>query len=327
MKSGRASRSPAGILDFSRKPFFNFISKRSGPFDSIVLDRRRVYILPTKTGVLFGILLFILLLGSINYGKSLGFMLVFLLAAAGNVAMFSTWRNLAGLTLRAGGGTPVFKGQSVRFAVQLENTDAISRHSIAVSHDGDEYEVIDVPANGIAQAHFKVQASHRGMQNSGKFRLYTSFPTGLFVSWTWIELNMSAVVYPSPVDKAELVAGGATQDGSEAYSGVGLEEFSGLRSYQRGDSWRRISWKASARSDVLYTKEFVGGRPEQVWIDWNNIIANDIEHRLSIMARLVIDAEAAANHYGVRLPGIEISPDAGNAHYHQCLRALAMYGH
>lgn len=327
MNHDRARRSSTGFMNFTRQPFFNFISKRSGPFDSIVLDRRRVYILPTKTGVLFTVLLFILLIGSINYGKSLGFMLTFLLAAATNVAMIATWRNLAGLTLRAGGGTPVFSGQSVQFAVQLENTDAISRRSIAVSHDGVEYEVIDVPPNATAQIHFKVQTTRRGVQKSGKFRLYSRYPTGLFVSWTWIELKMSALVYPQPVDKAELVASGASQEGSEAFNGAGLEEFSGLRTYQQGDSWRRISWKASARSDMLYTKEFVGGRPEQVWIDWNAVVAKDNEHRLSIMTRLVIDAEAVASHYGLRLPSVEISPDVGNTHYHQCLRALALYGH
>ena len=43
------------------------------------------------------VLLLLLLVGSVNYGKSLGYMLTFLLAGLGNVAMFSTWRNLAGL--------------------------------------------------------------------------------------------------------------------------------------------------------------------------------------------------------------------------------------
>ena len=327
MSHDRARVTPERFMAFSRRPFLKFISQRSGPYDSIVLDRRRVYILPTRTGVLFALLLLILLIGSINYGKSLGFMLTFLLVAAGNVAMFATWRNLAGLVLRPGGGAPVFCGQLIQFSVQLENTDALSRYSIAVSQGGVEYEVIDVPPNAIAQAHFKLQSDRRGMQNAGKFRLYTTYPTGLFVAWTWIELNMTALVYPAPVETAGLQAGAESRQGGEANSGAGLEEFSGLRRYQQGDSWRRISWKASARSDVLYTKEFVGGRPERIWIDWKDIAANDNEHRLSLMTRLVIDAEDAADHYGLRLPSLQINPDVGNAHYHQCLRALALYEH
>jgi uncharacterized protein (DUF58 family) len=326
MGMGRAKPEPGGFSRLATRPFLKFISNRSGPFDSIVLDRRRVYILPTKTGVLFAILLLILLIGSINYGKSLGFMLTFLLAGIGNVAMFATWRNLAGLELRAGGATAVFAGQPVRFAVQLENSDASSRYSIAIAYAGVEYEVIDAPPNAIALLHFDVSTTRRGVQKAGKFRIYTTCPMGLFISWTSIELNMSALVYPSPAEKAEHDAVHALTDGSNAYNRAGLEEFSGLRTYQQGDSWRRISWKASAKSDLLYTKEFVGGKPEQIWIDWNDIVASDIEQRLSVMARLVIGAESDADHYGLRLPGVEINPDCGDAHYHQCLRALAMYG-
>ncbi|UCB53875.1 MAG: hypothetical protein JSW45_07850 [Thiotrichales bacterium] len=114
--------------------------RRSGPYDGeVVLDKNRVYILPTNIGLLFCLLLIILLLGSVNYGKSLGFVLVFLLVGVGNVAMFATWRNLAGLKLRAGGSSPVFSGENASFTVQLENRDQLTRYSIAISQEGQEH--------------------------------------------------------------------------------------------------------------------------------------------------------------------------------------------
>jgi uncharacterized protein (DUF58 family) len=316
------------IPDFTRQPAFGFISKRSGPFDGeVTLDKNRVYILPTKTGVLFGVLLTILLLGSVNYGKSLGFVLVFLLAGVGNVVMFATWRNLAGLRLRAGGGSPVFSGEQATFAVQLENNDPSARYSIAISQHGNEYEVVDVPADGVGQIHFRKKADRRGLLSAGRFRLYTEYPTGLFVAWTWIELTMQCLVYPKPVANASLPAGDSVADGETVLNGDGLEEYTGLRKYQAGDSWRRVSWKASARCDELYTKEFAGGQPELQWIEWKAIAASDTEARLSIMTRLVMDAEAGQRYYGLRMPNIELSPDHGNRHYLQCLKVLALYGH
>ena len=313
--------------DFTREPAFRFISKRSGPFNSEVkLDKNRVYILPTKTGFLFGVLLIILLLGSVNYGKSLGFVLVFLLAGVGNVVMFSTWRNLAGLRLRAGGSCPVFSGEDARFAVQLENNDSTVRYSIAISQDGKEYEVVDVPADGVEQIHFRKKAGQRGLLSAGRFRLYTEFPAGLFVAWTWIELGMQCVVYPKPVARASLPAGNSMADGEAALNGDGVEEYTGLRKYQAGDSWRRVSWKAAARSDELYTKDFAGAQPELQWIDWAAIAAGGTEARLSIMTRLVMDAETGQRYYGLRMPNIEITPDHGNKHYQQCLKVLALYG-
>jgi len=316
------------LPDFTRQPAFKFISKRSGPFDGeVTLDKNRVYILPTKTGVLFGVLLIILLLGSVNYGKSLGFVLVFLLAGVGNVVMFATWRNLAGLRLRAGGSSPVFSGEQATFAVQLENNDPSARYSVAISQHGKEYEVVDVPADAVGQIHFRKKADQRGLLSAGRFRLYTEFPTGLFVAWTWIELTMQCVVYPKPVASASWPAGDSMADGETVLHGDGLEEYTGLRKYQVGDSWRRVSWKATARSDELYTKEFAGGQPELQWIEWKAIAASDTEARLSIMTRLVMDAEAGQRYYGLRMPNTELSPDHGNMHYQQCLKVLALYGH
>jgi len=315
------------LPDFSRNPAFEFISRRSGPFDGeVVLDRSRVYILPTKTGVIFSMLLIILLLGSVNYGKSLGYVLVFLLAGIGNVAMFATWRNLAGLRLRAGGCSPVFAGEEAVFAVLLENLDATGRYSIAVSQNAEEFEVVDVPADGVAQIHFSRKTGQRGMVSAGRFRLYTGFPTGLFVAWTWIELKMQCVVYPRPALRALIPPGDAVVDGESDLPGDGFDEYTGLRKYQAGDSWRRVSWKATARSGELYTREFAGGAPELQWIDWKSVAAGSTEERLSLMTRMVVDAEAQQRYYGLRLPYIEIAPDHGRRHYLQCLKHLALYG-
>jgi uncharacterized protein (DUF58 family) len=119
---------------------------------------------------------------------------------------------------------------------------------------------------------------------------------------------------------------GEETDGEQDLSGRGMEEFAGLRDYQPGDSWRRVSWKATARSDRLHTKEFTGGAPETQWIDWLQIAASGTEDRLSRMVRLVIDAEDAHRLYGLRLPDREVPPGHGSRHYQNCLRTLALYG-
>ncbi len=315
------------LPDFSTRPTFDFIAKRSGPFDGdVVLDKNRVYILPTRTGLVYMLLMLLLLIGSVNYGKSLGYMLTFLLAGLGNIIMFATWRNLAGLLLRAGGCQPVFVGDDALFAVELVNAGSLPRYSLAISREGREYEVVDLSADGLGLIHFRVDAKRRGLLRAGRFRLYTEFPAGLFVAWTWIELNMRCTVYPKPALRAAMPLSDSAEDGESELAGAGLEEYAGLRKYQTGDSLRRVSWKASARSDVMYTKEFSGGQPRLLWVDWQVQAGGGVEARLSRMARLVIDAEAGYSQYGLRLPGREIKPDRGSRHYHRCLKALALFG-
>ncbi|MGH8761020.1 MAG: DUF58 domain-containing protein, partial [Burkholderiales bacterium] len=43
----------------------------------VMLGQRRVYILPTSAGVMFAMTLVMLLIGSINYNLSLGYVLTF----------------------------------------------------------------------------------------------------------------------------------------------------------------------------------------------------------------------------------------------------------
>lgn len=314
------------LTSFPKSTLFDFIRKRSGPFDGEVeLDSKRVYILPTKTGVLFGVLLLLLLLGSINYEKSLGYALTFLLAGIGNIALFVTWKNLRGIVLKAGGCAPVFAGEQARFSIRCFNPDATPRYSIAVTHEDVEYDVIDIAADASAQLHFDVPAEKRGLLKPGVCKLSTEFPVGLFVAWTWVDLNMQCLVYPSPASKIVRPIVNGDQEGESDTGADGFETFEGLRSFQKGDSWRRISWKAYARNNELMIKQFSGGAPVEEWIDWQAIPVSDKEEKLSIMCRLVIDAENQKRHYGIRLPGIQLKPDNGRAHMQHCLKQLALY--
>ena len=65
---------------------------RLGPDEDlpIVLTQRRIFILPTRGGVLYASVLAVMLIGAINYNLSLGHALVFLLAGLGLVAMVET---------------------------------------------------------------------------------------------------------------------------------------------------------------------------------------------------------------------------------------------
>ena len=109
---------------------------------TIVLSQRRVYILPTQHGLIFGVVLVMMLLGSINYGLSLGFVLTFLLVALALNGMLYTFRNLARLHVSALRVAPVFVGEPALFSLNLANPGDLTRHAIGISRErrpqGDE---------------------------------------------------------------------------------------------------------------------------------------------------------------------------------------------
>src|SRR5688500_9890592 len=100
------------------KPLSKWLFRWHGPErGEIELVQRRIFILPTRAAVGFGVAIVLMGLGSINYALSLGFILTFLLASLTISAMLHTWRNLAGLRVAPGKTAPVFAGETARFAI------------------------------------------------------------------------------------------------------------------------------------------------------------------------------------------------------------------
>ena len=89
--------------------------------DPFTLPGRRIYILPTRLGVAFGVMVFAMFLGAMNYANNLALALAFVLGALGLVAMQHSHRNLAGVRLRAAPCEPVFAGQMATFRIAVEN--------------------------------------------------------------------------------------------------------------------------------------------------------------------------------------------------------------
>ncbi len=65
----------------------------------IRLDRRRIYVLPSGFGVAFALLLFVMLLGALNYGNNPALLLTCLLGATAGASLFFGFRALSGLAL------------------------------------------------------------------------------------------------------------------------------------------------------------------------------------------------------------------------------------
>jgi uncharacterized protein (DUF58 family) len=294
--------------------------------DRAILDRRHVYILPTRAGLLFGLLLLGMLLGAINYSLSLGFVLTFWLGGVGVVAMLHTWRNLAHLTVMPERIAPVFAGETAHFAFIVADHHR-ARHAIGLQLDQGMPVLGDIPANGSTEFILAIPTQRRGWLRPGRLRVFTQFPLGLFHAWGYVALDSACLVYPRPAPAGmPLPPHAVLAEPQGRHSAGGDEDFSGLRGYRAGDSMRRIDWKASAREQGLYTKEFQGQGRHVLWLDWEMTAGQDGETRISLLTRWVLDAHAAGMTFGLRLPTAYVPPAQGESHLHACLQALALLG-
>jgi uncharacterized protein (DUF58 family) len=294
----------------------------------IVLDRHRVFILPTGAGMLYCAVLLTMLIGAINYMLSLGHALVFLLAGLGLVAMVHTFRNLFDLSITPGRAEPVFAGETALFTLHVENRRTEARRALELSFSGNPCVMLDVPAGERASVAVPFATTRRGLLTPGRVTLASRYPLGLFRAWSSPQPPMSCLVYPRPLD-APLPPSSHDQRNSGRLGKSGQEDFSGLRERQPNDSPRHVAWKAVARDfdhRPLLIKQFDGGAAEELWFDWKlTPEARDVETRLSILAGWVLAAERDRYRYGLRLPGRSIAPDHGPAHRDACLIALALH--
>ena len=292
----------------------------------VVLGQRRVYILPTGAGLMFFVTLVLLLIGSINYNLSLGYVLTFLLAGIGVVSLLHTWRNLARVALWPAKTRPVFAGESARFHIVVENPGGHRRLSLAIQLAGQSEVYFDVAPRDAQDVEAAMPAKIRGVLRPGRFRIFTVYPVGLFYAWSNVELDVHCLVYARPEPGHVPLPPAQAASGQGAASGAGEEDFSGLRTYQPGDSPRRIAWKAFARSGVFLTKQFSGSAASELWLNLADIPETlGLEARLSRLTRWVIEADTAGQRFGLRLPGIEFDPALHASHRDQCLQAIALY--
>lgn len=295
----------------------------------VILTQRRVYVLPTRGGLLFAVSLGVMLIGAINYNLSLGHALVFLLAGLGVTTILHTFRNLAGLSLTVGAAEPVFAGETARFPLHLANPDSRARRLLRLHLPGQPVVTVDVPPASSARVLLPLATTRRGWLAMPRVTLATVWPLGLVRCWSYAAPALDCLVYPRPAATVPPAPTFSGMQGGRLPSDTGDEDFAGLRRHQPSDSPHHVAWKAAARQDAtapLQTKQFAGTAAQALWLDWARLPPGmDVETRLSVLTRWVLDTEAAGLSWGLRLPGVEIPQSHGPDHLHACLTALALH--
>lgn len=300
---------------------------------TVTLTSRRVFILPTRAGLAFAVLLLVMLIGALNYSLGLGFALTFFAGACAVADMYLTAKNLALLQLAPGRAQPVFAGEEAQFELHLLNRSQQDRYAVWLGFqaDGEPRHVTDVAAGGASAVLLTAHSSERGWLAAPRVRLVTRFPLGLFRAWSYWRPDARVLVYPAPELPAPALpsSGAASEDG---HGTVGLDNFAGIRSYQPGDPLKHLAWRQIARHDPalggqLVSKHFEGGAVAELSLDFAALpLAMDLEQKLARMASWVLQAEQRALPYSFRLAQHDYGPALGDAHRANCLRALALFG-
>ena len=285
------------------------------------IDRKRVYVLPTRFGLFFALLLAAMGLGALNYNNNPALLLALLLAGVANASLLAAHLQLSGLEVAAVGAEPVAAGTPLALRVQLRAAPGRERRGLRVQH-GDASAQVSLE-DGTALATLAVPTTRRGWLEPDRLTLSTTRPLGLARAWAYAWPDSPLLVYPAPETQAPPLPHGG--EGAAARLDPAGDDVHHLRAYRRGDPRRAIAWKPSARRDTLLVREYEQPQGREVVLDWNALAPLDAEARIRRLARWVDDAERQGRRYRLQLPGQPaLGPDVGARHRHACLRALAL---
>jgi len=290
------------------------------PFELVY---RHIFVLPTKFGWGFGVMLIFMALGGLNFNNNMALLLVFLLATIAQLTTLIAYRNLSGLKIDSVNSEPVFCGENAHFRVFVSNENERQRFAIQAGFRRAQ-DCKDFKLNSYDSFLLQRPTIKRGWLEMPSFRLETRFPLGLFKAWSWIFPQTRCLVYPAPARKAPALPKTGHGQSGRATRGDG-DEIHGLRKYQPGDSIQRVAWRASARHDKLYSLEMETPREDACELDWDILKGSDVETRLSILTAWVIAADHKQLSYSLILPDTAIPVGKGDSHRSRCLESLALY--
>ena len=304
----------------------NWVLRRQGNDpQAFRLKRRRIYVLPTRFGVMFGLIVLAMLFGSLNYGASLGFALTFLLAGLALVVMHHCHNNLLATEIRFSGAQLVFAGGLAEFRISLSNDAIVPRYELDLKQAQHDFGPIDLDPGATKILTITVSAEQRGWLSLQRFAVATRHPGNLFRAWTWVHMNARCLVYPEPAPAGRPLPANSGGLGTRATPDQGDSDFAGLKTAAPGDPPGRMAWKAYARSGELLSKQFASSDQEPCILDWDSLPDLDTEARLSQLTRWCLDALAEFRSFGIRLPNATVAMGSGERHLHDCLKALALF--
>lgn len=291
--------------------------------EAILLNQRRIFILPSARGLAFAVLILLLLLIAFVYNNNLAYFLTFLLASVFFICILHSYKALAGLVIRKGQCKPVFAGERALFEIHVDNPLHIPRFNLEI----ELHEKTHLTLAPFAKQAVKMYAptERRGHLSCGTITVSSGYPLGFFRAWSPLRFNLTVLVYPKawPQEIPFPESGGISSEQGKTEKGT--DDFYGLQEYQRGDSIKRIHWKAYAKGQGLFSKQYSGEQGNELWFAYEVCAGYGKEERLSRLCRWVLDAEKNGLRYGLRLPGKQIGLGIGPTHRARCLEALALF--
>ncbi len=307
-----------------------YLLKRLHTHDSVSLNHRNIYILPTREGFIFAIILFFMFLAAVNFNNNLIYISTFLLAALAILSMFETQKSLQGIRLQSARAKGIFAGETAQVPLQLvlPRPPALPLQ-LSLSYNEGHFQQIKLYGKDQAELIVPVKGQKRGYLKLPVMTLATTFPFGLFRAWSHFKLSNQTVVYPEPQACEQLFFeshNSSTNSDVISATKTGSDDFAGLDKFVYGQSLKKVHWKAVAKHQQWYSKQYLKQQNDhKILLDIEQLSAvPGFEKKLSCLCYLLLQAQAGGYEYALKLYQQQSDMNYGDKHLQNCLQMLAL---
>ena len=313
----------------------------------------RVFILPTRFGVYFIIIIFILFLMSLSYGHSLAISATFVFVSIVVISIVYTNYNIYGVDIKEERSNKSFFNND-DFQIFLYNEWSRPRPDIEIEvtlrslHEKRELTYIGATSllsrmdSSVRLKSLTSSKSRRGVYHMERIKVSTAFPFGLFRSWKYLEpLSEQSTVYifPNPLEpqvKGEIVTNSGNKlkdqvDNSKqakrlvTRSGVGTENFYEHSPYRDSGGIKRIDWKIYSRTHELFEKHYEDEHKNRYLLDRKNFQSYPLELQMSYLCFYILKFTREAKSFALVLNDETPYWDSGKNYEQSCLIKLSEY--
>lgn len=178
-------------------------------------------------------------------------------------------------------------------------------------------------------SHMNMRFDRRGRHTLTDITVASVFPFNFFTRYRKIGKKFDLIIFPKPekiplnlpFDRPSRSRGDALSDS------VGFDaDVVSIRDYVSGDALKTISWKSTAKTGQLKTKELSSIELHNVMIDFDRMDKRNLEHTLSCATFLVIRLTRSNIPVGMVIDGQFMEPSTSPTHRLMLLKKLALYG-
>lgn len=282
-----------------------------------------------KAGYIYVAITILIGFSAVNTGNNLVYIVTSALLSYMLVSGIFGKRNIYAIEVTVEYPQEIFAGSSNPVIARIRNKRRfMPAFLIRVSFCGQErlFPFIE-PRSSLSHC-FIFSTPARGRHRTADVRISSVSPFNLFTRYRSLPTKSEIVVYPRP-QKCFLSESPTRQlrargEVSSNFAGYDSDLLS-IRNYVTGDPPKYISWKATAKTGQLKTKELSALELKNVIINFDRMDKGNREFTISCVTFTILKLYKSKIPVGLTIEGETMGPGLASAHRTRMLTKLALY--